>query len=134
MMRSKKRSLREFLVLGGFLVFTAGAIFYGRCHQRLVMLVMHQSTSEGEQSSFHPANLKETDGRLDKNVTKAMNILLFYVDDWRHDSLSVARNPIVRNPSIDKLAHEGVRFTHNCVTTIIYWISCATLYTGQYMS
>ena len=58
----------------------------------MVMLVMHQSTSEGEQSSFHPANLEETDGRLDKNVTKAMNILLFYADDWRHDSSSVAKN------------------------------------------
>lgn len=63
-----------------------------------------------------------------------MNILLFYADDWRHDTMGAAGNPIVKTPFIDALAKEGVRFSQNCVTTSICWISRATLYTGQYLA
>ncbi|KAL7440529.1 hypothetical protein ACHAXH_009305 [Discostella pseudostelligera] len=62
-----------------------------------------------------------------------MNILLLYADDWRHDTLGAA-NAIVKTPVLDALAQEGVRFTHNCVTTSICWISRATLYSGQYLA
>ncbi|MBB3209486.1 arylsulfatase A-like enzyme [Rhodopirellula rubra] len=63
-----------------------------------------------------------------------MNILVLYADDWRHDTLGVAGNPIVKTPTLDQLAGEGIRFTHNCVTTAICGISRATLFTGQWMS
>eukprot|EP00752_Nemacystus_decipiens_P016620 g14860.t1 len=65
---------------------------------------------------------------------KPMNILLLYADDWRHDTLGVAGNPIVKTPVIDELAGKGIRFTENCVTTSICGISRASLYTGQWMS
>jgi arylsulfatase A-like enzyme len=65
---------------------------------------------------------------------KPMNVLILYADDLRHDSLGVAGNPVVKTPSIDKLAGEGVRFTHNCVTTSICGVSRASLYSGQWMS
>lgn len=67
-------------------------------------------------------------------AAKPMNVLVLFADDWRHDTLGVAGNPIVKTPSIDALAGEGTRFTHNCVTTSICGISRATLYTGQWMS
>ena len=63
-----------------------------------------------------------------------MNILVLYADDWRNDTLGVAGNPVVKTPTLDKLAGEGVRFTQNCVTTSICGISRASLYTGQWMS
>jgi len=63
-----------------------------------------------------------------------MNILLFYADDWRHDTLGAAGNPVVKTPVLDSLAAEGVRFSENCVTTSICWISRATLYSGQYLA
>jgi arylsulfatase A-like enzyme len=63
-----------------------------------------------------------------------MNILVLYADDWRHDTLGVAGNPVVQTPVLDKLAGEGVRFTHNCVTTSICGVSRASLFTGQWMS
>ena len=63
-----------------------------------------------------------------------MNILLFYADDWRHDTLGAAGNPIVKTPVLDAIAAEGVRFSENCVTTSICWISRATLYSGQYLA
>mmetsp|Transcript_18120 Transcript_18120/g.37566 ORF Transcript_18120/g.37566 Transcript_18120/m.37566 type:complete len:585 (+) Transcript_18120:135-1889(+) len=63
-----------------------------------------------------------------------MNVVLFYADDWRHDTLGAAGNPIVKTPVLDALAKEGVRFTENCVTTSICWVSRATLYSGQYLA
>lgn len=63
-----------------------------------------------------------------------MNILLLYADDWRHDTLGVAGNPVVKTPVLDDLAKQGVRFTYNCVTTSICGISRASLFTGQWMS
>ena len=63
-----------------------------------------------------------------------MNVLVLYADDWRHDTLSCAGNPVVKTPRLDALAREGVRFTQNRVTTSICGVSRATLFTGQWMS
>ena len=62
------------------------------------------------------------------------NILVLYADDWRHDTLGAAGNPVVKTPNLDALAKEGMRFTQNCATTSICGVSRATLLTGQYMS
>jgi arylsulfatase A-like enzyme len=63
-----------------------------------------------------------------------LNIVLLYADDWRHDTLGCAGNPVVQTPRLDALARGGVRFTHNCVTTSICGVSRATMLTGQWMS
>lgn len=63
-----------------------------------------------------------------------LNVLVLYADDWRHDTLSSAGNPVVKTPRLDALAREGVRFTQNRVTTSICGVSRATLFTGQWMS
>jgi arylsulfatase len=65
---------------------------------------------------------------------RPLNIVILYADDWRHDTLGCAGNPVVKTPHLDALAREGVRFTHNCVTTSICGVSRATLLTGQWMS
>ena len=62
------------------------------------------------------------------------NVVLFFADDWRHDTLGIAGNPIVKTPNLDTLAKEGIRFTHNCVTTSICAVSRASLFSGQWMS
>jgi arylsulfatase len=62
------------------------------------------------------------------------NILILYADDWRHDTLGVAGNPVVKTPNLDRLAAEGVRFRHSYVTTAICGVSRASYLTGQYMS
>lgn len=62
------------------------------------------------------------------------NILILYADDWRHDTLSVAGNPVVKTPNLDQLAKQGVRFRRAYVTTSICGVSRATLMTGQWMS
>ena len=63
-----------------------------------------------------------------------LNVLVLYADDWRHDTLGCAGNPVVETPILDDLAERGVRFTRNSVTTSICGVSRATLYTGQWMS
>jgi arylsulfatase A-like enzyme len=65
---------------------------------------------------------------------KKPNIIIFYGDDWRHDTLGVAGHPIIQTPNLDRLASQGVRFTRNCVTTSICGVSRASLYSGQWMS
>lgn len=77
--------------------------------------------------------------KVDRKDLTGMNILLLYADDWTHHTLSSYHqtkplNTILKTPILDALAADGVRFTHNCVTTSVCWISRATLYTGQYMS
>jgi len=66
--------------------------------------------------------------------SKPLNIVVLYADDWRHDTLGAAGHPVVKTPHLDQLATEGMRFTHNCVTTAICGVSRATLLTGQWMS
>jgi arylsulfatase len=65
---------------------------------------------------------------------KPMNIVLLYADDWRFDTLSCAGDVVVKTPNLDRLAQEGVRFTHACVTTAICGVSRASMLTGQWMS
>lgn len=68
------------------------------------------------------------------SVAKPLNVVILYGDDWRHDSLGCAGNPVLKTPHLDQLAREGLRFTNNCVTTSICGVSRATLLTGQWMS
>ena len=61
------------------------------------------------------------------------NIVIFYPDDWRHDDLGDT-NTHLQTPFFSRLAKEGIRFTHNAVTTSICWISRATFFSGQWVS
>ena len=58
------------------------------------------------------------------------NILFFFADDQRHDTLGCAGHPILETPTIDKLAEEGVRFTNMFVTRSTCWASRTTILTG----
>ena len=58
------------------------------------------------------------------------NILFFFADDQRHDTLGCAGHPILETPTIDKLAQEGVRFTNMFVTRSTCWASRTTILTG----
>jgi len=58
------------------------------------------------------------------------NILFFFADDQRHDTLGCAGHPIVETPTIDKLAAQGTRFTNMFVTRSTCWASRTTILTG----
>eukprot|EP00538_Stauroneis_constricta_P012935 CAMPEP_0119555294 /NCGR_PEP_ID=MMETSP1352-20130426/7557_1 /TAXON_ID=265584 /ORGANISM="Stauroneis constricta, Strain CCMP1120" /LENGTH=587 /DNA_ID=CAMNT_0007602035 /DNA_START=114 /DNA_END=1877 /DNA_ORIENTATION=- len=66
--------------------------------------------------------------------SKPLNIVLLYADDWSFTSLGASGNEYIQTPQLDRMAKNGMLFTHNCVTTSICMVSRATLYTGQYAS
>jgi choline-sulfatase len=58
------------------------------------------------------------------------NILFFFTDDQRNDTLGCAGHPIVKTPTIDSLAKRGVRFSNMFVSDSICWVSRSTILTG----
>jgi arylsulfatase A-like enzyme len=61
-----------------------------------------------------------------------MNVLLITLDQFRGDSLSVAGHPVVRTPSLDRLAREGVRMSRHYSQAAPCGPGRACLYTGTY--
>lgn len=59
------------------------------------------------------------------------NIILLYVDQQRADALGAAGNPAIRTPNLDRLAAEGVLFTHCCSTTPVCVAARYSLLTGR---
>jgi hypothetical protein len=86
------------------------------------------------KKNVRPLKVVKRQNVADENE-KPLNILLLYADDWRYDTLGAAsNNSVIKTPFLDTLAKQGVRFSQNCVTTSVCWISRATLNTGQYYS
>jgi arylsulfatase A-like enzyme len=65
-------------------------------------------------------------------TAKRPNILFFYSDDQRFDTLGAAGHPIVQTPTLDRLAADGVRFRNAFVTTSVCWVGRAIVLTGQW--
>lgn len=63
---------------------------------------------------------------------KPMNIVVIVGDDHRADALGCAGHPFLQTPNLDRLAAEGVRFSHACVTTAICCTSRASIFTGMH--
>lgn len=62
-----------------------------------------------------------------------MNVLFITCDQWRADSLSCSGHPVVRTPSLDRLASEGMRFARHYTQSAPCGPARASLYTGQYL-
>ena len=60
------------------------------------------------------------------------NILLVTCDQWRGDSLSAVGHPVVRTPSADSIAAEGVLFARHYAGAAPCSPARACLYTGLY--
>lgn len=58
------------------------------------------------------------------------NILLITLDQFRADCLGAAGHPVVRTPALDRLAAQGVRFTHHFANCAPCGPSRASLLTG----
>jgi arylsulfatase A-like enzyme len=79
------------------------------------------------------ATLAETPEHTAAASNEPLNVIILYPDDWRHDDIGGVA-PVVQTPFLNRLAQDGIRFTHNAVTTSICWISRATMFTGQWAS
>lgn len=60
------------------------------------------------------------------------NILFVLTDDQRWDALGCAGNRVIRTPTIDRMARDGVQFERAFVTTPICAASRASILTGLY--
>lgn len=67
-----------------------------------------------------------------KNESQPPNIIFLLTDDQRWDAMGCMGNPNIQTPEMDKLAKEGVLFTHAYVTTPICAVSRASILSGQY--
>jgi arylsulfatase A-like enzyme len=95
-------------------------ISYSTCLVILILMVL--------LSSF-----RSTAEKLQKNKpAQHPNIILIVTDDHRWDMMGCAGNTIIQTPNMDRLANEGVRFTHAFSTTPICAASRASILTGLY--
>ncbi len=69
--------------------------------------------------------------RGDEKATSS-NVLLIIVDQLTADAMSCAGNKYVRTPSLDKLAHSGIRFERNYVTQPLCLPFRSSLQTSRY--
>lgn len=58
------------------------------------------------------------------------NIILLYADQMRADAIAAAGNPAIHTPNLDRLAAEGVLFSHCCSTTPVCVAARYSLLTG----
>lgn len=58
------------------------------------------------------------------------NIVFFFADDQRNDTLGCAGHSIVKTPNIDRLAKQGVLFENCLVSHSICWVSRTTILSG----
>lgn len=69
--------------------------------------------------------------QADAAAPERPNILFFFVDDQRNDTLGCAGHPIIQTPTVDRLAAQGVRLENMFVTTSVCWVSRACVLTGM---
>ena len=59
------------------------------------------------------------------------NILLLFVDQMRYDAMGCAGNTVIRTPALDRLAREGMHFTHAATPVPVCIAARYSLSTGQ---
>jgi len=97
----------------------------------LANFLMKKITEKDENGSKVGETKQRT--RSTKKEQERMNIIVFYGDDWRYDSIG-SLNKFIKTPFLDDLAKKGMLFTQNAVTTSICWISRACFATGQHFA
>lgn len=63
---------------------------------------------------------------------KKPNVIFFFTDDQRYNSLSMTGHPVAETPNFDQLAREGVFFDQAFITSPICGPSRANIFTAQW--
>ncbi len=66
------------------------------------------------------------------DTRKPLNVVLFMMDQHNHAIMGCSGNPVVKTPNLDRLAHEGIRFSNAVCATPYCSPTRATLVTGQW--
>jgi arylsulfatase A-like enzyme len=73
---------------------------------------------------------KAAGGNSPADRTKKPNLVFFMPDELRAESVACYGNPVVKTPNMDRLAREGVRFSHCYVQNPVCGPSRCSLMTG----
>lgn len=65
-------------------------------------------------------------------MSQRKNVVVFYTDQQRADSLGCMGNPLARTPNLDALAARGVRYTRHYAANPVCMPSRAAFITGRY--
>jgi len=65
-------------------------------------------------------------------IKKKPNVIFFFTDDQRYNSLSMTGHPVAETPNFDQLAKEGVFFDQAFITSPICGPSRANIFTAQW--
>tara|TARA_R110002051_G_scaffold81617_1_gene145731 strand:- start:82631 stop:84325 length:1695 start_codon:yes stop_codon:yes gene_type:complete len=65
-------------------------------------------------------------------LTKRPNIIFMMSDDHAYQAISAYSDHLIQTPNIDRIAHEGIKFTNACVSNSICAPSRATILTGKH--
>jgi arylsulfatase A-like enzyme len=97
---------------------------------RLERLLVSYRDAGRSVSSPHPSRPSAAAGQ-DAAAPRRTNILVAIADDWSFPHAGVYGDTTVRTPNFDRIAREGVRFTHAFVAAPSCTPSRAALLTGQ---
>lgn len=75
---------------------------------------------------------EKLEGKKGTNNNSRPNIVLIVADDHGTDAFGAYGNPIIKTPSLDKLAGDGVRFTNAFCTSASCSASRSVILTGKY--
>ena len=84
---------------------------------------------------LHAGDAKGTQKELPTAVfsnTSKPNILFILADNWRWPTAGVLGDPMARTPTFDRIAHEGIVFTHTFNSSPSCSPSRASMLTGRY--
>lgn len=79
-----------------------------------------------------PGPLEPGDAQRAREVERPPNVVFILSDDHRYDFAGYEGHAFVETPSLDRLAAEGVRFSHAYVTSSLCSPSRASFLTGTY--
>ncbi len=71
-------------------------------------------------------------GQSPATEAQRANVVLIVADDHGREGVGCYGNPVIKTPNLDKLATEGVRFTHAFCTTASCSASRSVILTGLY--
>lgn len=93
--------------------------------QRFLIIIAGVVTACFLLGAYYPTN-------SEKEISKKPNILFCIADDWGWPHASAYNDPVVKTPTFDRLAMEGVLFDHAYVSSPSCTPSRSAILTGQY--
>ena len=114
------------------------SLFSAQWYRRSVLLVIVLLLISGNAAAYFSETERETEDIVDDtissndNTQNPPNILILFADNLGYNDIGTYGAPTAQTPNIDRLADEGLKFTHWNSAAHLCSASRAALLTGQY--